>query len=183
MGSVGTASSGVFSSPCDSRTKYCVSRPRAEFVPSVFRSKNVRRRQIGLGQDCSGFAIAPAFLRRAPRLSSVRRGAGGAPGDDDEVTKGGSYDYCFRVLLCIVMLFQSFPQEFLVADADAGSNESKFDDTVNEIQRALGKSFGGTLWFAVLLTLLAVFGGGYVYLVVNYADFTDIPILNGPKGL
>lgn len=107
-----------------------------------------------MGQDCSGFAIAPAFLRRAPRLSSVRRGAGGAPGDDDEVTKG-----------------------------DAGSNESKFDDTVNEIQRALGKSFGGTLWFAVLLTLLAVFGGGYVYLVVNYADFTDIPILNGPKGL
>jgi hypothetical protein len=52
---------------------------------------------------------------------------------------------------------------------------------VDEIQKALGESFGGTLWFAVLLTLLALFGGGYVYLIYNYADFTDIPILNGPQ--
>jgi len=69
-------------------------------------------------------------------------------------------------------------------DVDSsGVSETKFDDAVDEIQKALGKSFGGPLWFAVLLTLLAVFGGGYVYLIYNYADFSDIPILNGSQGL
>ncbi|KAG0626505.1 hypothetical protein M758_2G131700 [Ceratodon purpureus] len=149
VSSVCRASSGAFLSPCDSRAKCSVSQPRAELVPSV-SSSGVRRQQLGLGQECC-FATAPAFGRRGPRLSSVRRRAGG---DDDQPKK-----------------------------PDAGSNESKFDDTVNDIERALGKSFGGTLWFAILLTLLAVFGGGYVYLVYNYADFSDIPILNGPKGL
>lgn len=96
----------------------------------------------------------PAFHRRARRLSSVSRKAG-APGEDDETKKRDS----------------------------SGGGETKFDDTVDEIQKALGKAFGGPLWFAVLLTLLAVFGGGYVYLIYKYADFSDIPILNGSQGL
>jgi hypothetical protein len=80
------ASGGVFSSPCVSRTKCSVSQLKAELVPSV--SYSSRRQKLGLGQDCC-FAISPAFGRRGPRLSSVRRSAGEAPGDDDEPTKRG----------------------------------------------------------------------------------------------
>ena len=74
------ASGGVFSSPCGS------SQLKAELVPSV--SYSSRRQKLGLGQDCC-VAISPAFGRRGPRLSSVRRSAGEAPGDDDEPTKRG----------------------------------------------------------------------------------------------
>lgn len=65
--------------------------------------------------------------------------------------------------------------------ADPGV-KSEFNGKVEEIEKALGQSFGGALWFAVLLVCLTVFGGGYVYLIYNFADFSDIPILNGPKG-
>lgn len=121
----------------------------------------------------------PAFHRRAPRLSSVSRKAG-APGDGDEPTKRGSSKCRISDVFSLGFCVEVFILCFVVVDADS---ETKFDDTVDEIQKALGKSFGGTLWFAVLLTLLAIFGGGYVYLIYNYADFSDIPILNGAKGL
>lgn len=73
----------ILSSTCDFRTT------KAELVAVVSLSKSVRRQQIGLGQEHCLFATVPAFNRRAPRLSSVSRKAGGAPGDDDEPTKTG----------------------------------------------------------------------------------------------
>lgn len=107
VSSVCRASGGVFLSPCDSRTKCSVGQPKAELVPSVSHS-DVRRQQIGVGRDCC-FAIAPAFGRRGLRLSSVRRRAGGAPGDDDEPTKPGTtLELAMQssLLHCIVMNFK-----------------------------------------------------------------------------
>ena len=85
---VGRASGGLLSSSCHSRSKCSASHWKAELLPSVSLSKNARRQQIGLGHGCC-FAIAPGFGRRGPRLLSIRRGAGGAPGDDDEQAKRG----------------------------------------------------------------------------------------------
>ena len=104
VSSVCRASGGVFLSPCDSRAKCSVSQPRAELVPSV-SSSGVRRQQLGLGQECC-FATAPAFGRRGPRLSSVRRRAGG---DDDEPKKPGTrLGLAMQSCLphCIVMSFE-----------------------------------------------------------------------------
>eukprot|EP00270_Netrium_digitus_P005299 TRINITY_DN16975_c0_g1_i1.p1 TRINITY_DN16975_c0_g1~~TRINITY_DN16975_c0_g1_i1.p1 ORF type:complete len:158 (+),score=5.97 TRINITY_DN16975_c0_g1_i1:49-522(+) len=80
----------------------------------------------------------------------------------------------------------------LDAGAGEGTTEgelSEFDDfdkVQNEeeapaLEKALGRAFGGPLWFGILLLTLAIFGGGYVYLIVEYADFSTIPILNGPQ--
>eukprot|EP00850_Spirogloea_muscicola_P014542 SM000105S13887 [mRNA] locus=s105:333720:334001:+ [translate_table: standard] len=61
--------------------------------------------------------------------------------------------------------------------ADGGPREG-FDRAVEGVEGFLGRSFGGPLWWAVLLVSLAAFGGGYAYLLVTEAG--DIPILNGP---
>eukprot|EP00271_Cylindrocystis_brebissonii_P010210 TRINITY_DN26332_c0_g1_i1.p1 TRINITY_DN26332_c0_g1~~TRINITY_DN26332_c0_g1_i1.p1 ORF type:complete len:153 (+),score=5.17 TRINITY_DN26332_c0_g1_i1:112-570(+) len=67
---------------------------------------------------------------------------------------------------------------------DPPPNEEKaYDRTVNSISTYLGKVFGSGLWFAVLLVSVGVFGGGYVYLIYNFADLSTIPILNGPQGV
>lgn len=64
-----------------------------------------------------------------------------------------------------------------------GAGDKRNLGTIEGIEKTLAKSFGGPLWFAILLVTLAVCGGGYVYLIYNYADFSDIPILNGPNKL
>ncbi|KAL3684619.1 hypothetical protein R1sor_002641 [Riccia sorocarpa] len=51
---------------------------------------------------------------------------------------------------------------------------------VEKIEKELGRQFGKSLWFGVLLVCLAIFGGGYVYCIYNFANFDDIPILRGP---
>eukprot|EP00850_Spirogloea_muscicola_P023084 SM000327S12488 [mRNA] locus=s327:8494:9431:- [translate_table: standard] len=59
-----------------------------------------------------------------------------------------------------------------------GGPREGFDRAVEGVEGFLGRSFGGPLWWAVLLLSLAAFGGGYAYLLVTEAG--DIPILNGP---
>ena len=50
------------------------------------------------------------------------------------------------------------------------------DSLIDRSEAALGKLFGGRVWFSVLLISLSLFAGGYIYLLVNFADFSDIPI-------
>lgn len=65
---------------------------------------------------------------------------------------------------------------------DAGDKKVEEKQGIEGVEQALAKAFGGPIWFGLLLSFLAIFAGGYVYLIYNYADFKDIPILNGPVG-
>jgi hypothetical protein len=80
--------------------------------------------------------------------------------------------------LCVQMLDLSWGQ--LVDDAGDKKVEEKL--SIEGVEQALAKAFGGPIWFGLLLSFLAIFVGGYVYLIYNYADFRDIPILYGPVG-
>ncbi|CAM6115555.1 unnamed protein product [Calypogeia fissa] len=64
---------------------------------------------------------------------------------------------------------------------DKEKSVDKKEGLVESIEAELGRQFGGVLWFSVLLLALAFFGGVYVFLIVNYADFSDIPIFRGPQ--
>jgi hypothetical protein len=77
------------------------------------------------------------------------------------------------------------PRDGLDGDNKASvSGDKKVEEKqgIEGVEQALAKAFGGPIWFGVLLSFLAIFVGGYVYLIYNYADFRDIPILNGPVG-
>jgi len=65
---------------------------------------------------------------------------------------------------------------------DAGEKKVEEKQGIESVEQALAKAFGGPIWFGLLLSFLAIFAGGYVYLIYNYADFKDIPILYGPVG-
>ncbi|KAJ7562497.1 hypothetical protein O6H91_03G071300 [Diphasiastrum complanatum] len=56
------------------------------------------------------------------------------------------------------------------------SEKKNKKEGLESVEALLGREFGGLLWFSVLGACLAIFAGGYVYLVLNYADFSDIPM-------
>ncbi|CAI5510894.1 unnamed protein product [Closterium sp. Naga37s-1] len=66
-------------------------------------------------------------------------------------------------------------------EAREGSKPSGSDnEVVTAVSGAMARSFGGPLWFAVLLSSILVFGGGYGYLLYSNADIAGIPMLTGP---
>ncbi|GJP29258.1 hypothetical protein CLOM_g83 [Closterium sp. NIES-68] len=75
-------------------------------------------------------------------------------------------------------------EEIDQAPANEGSEATKAPGSDNEVvtavSGAMARSFGGPLWFAVLLSAMLVFGGGYGYLLYSNADIAGIPMLSGP---
>lgn len=74
-------------------------------------------------------------------------------------------------------------QEGAEDGGDAGERtlRQKINTAVEPLEAYFGTVFGTPAWYAVLILCVAICGGGYYYLILNYADFSDIPILNGPK--
>eukprot|EP00245_Coleochaete_scutata_P007831 TRINITY_DN23610_c0_g1_i1.p1 TRINITY_DN23610_c0_g1~~TRINITY_DN23610_c0_g1_i1.p1 ORF type:complete len:163 (+),score=16.70 TRINITY_DN23610_c0_g1_i1:45-491(+) len=67
-------------------------------------------------------------------------------------------------------------------ESETEAEAVQYDERWGALEGALGRAFGTPLWFGVLLAALALFGGIYVYCIYSFADFSNIPILNGPQG-
>lgn len=63
------------------------------------------------------------------------------------------------------------------------SPKSSFDEAVDDVSVKVAGIVKSPAYLLLLLIVLLIFGGGYFYLIVTYADFSKIPILNGPVGV
>ncbi|KAL2652850.1 hypothetical protein R1flu_020978 [Riccia fluitans] len=104
---------------------------------------------------------------RGPYLGTVRKTRLAASPSDEKQKISGSEN--------LEVVNESMKESKQVLEEEKGG-------FVKRIEEEMGRQFGKTLWFAVLIVCLAVFGGGYVYYIVNFANFDDIPILRGPVG-
>eukprot|EP00250_Pteridium_aquilinum_P013824 c21594_g1_i1 orf=88-498(+) len=69
-------------------------------------------------------------------------------------------------------------EEDAVASSKAEETEKELKEgRLRRVEGSLAKLFGGPVWFLILILFLTVFGGLYGYLIFNFADVADVPIL------
>ena len=110
---------------------------------------------------------SPCTLLSAPRRWSL------AP---------SSARYTAGVILSSERLHQMKRRPFFIHASGENDAETKDEQPSSGLELYLGRIFGTALWYGVLLSFIALCTGVYVFLIINYVDFADIPILNGPQG-
>ena len=90
--------------------------------------------------------------------------------------------YTAGVISSTERLRQMRRRPFFIHASGGNDAETKEEKPSSGLEQYLGRIFGTALWYGVLVSFIALCAGVYVFLIINYVDFKDIPILNGPQG-